>query len=140
LWNRVVYLDYYPFFIFLVRKEWLIDFKYFFFGFYILFALVLIFYFLFIFLNYFIYFKSLGKFSVSYFESGFDGVLIDQNFIRVHFFLIIVLFVVFDLELVMFVGFLLVDRSYYYYFFIFFFVVMRSFYLEFFLGKLVWVY
>jgi NADH:ubiquinone oxidoreductase subunit 3 (subunit A) len=48
--------------------------------------------------------------SLSSFESGFDGGLLCQVSVRVHFFIIMVLFVLFDLELVLFLGFLLLTE------------------------------
>jgi len=84
--------------------------------------------------------KSYFGSSSSSFESGFDGRLLSQISVSVHFFLIIVLFVLFDLELVLFICFLLLDEGVFGIFYFFMFLVLASFYLEFWLNKILWVF
>ena len=120
-----------------VRKEL----KYFsrvYFFFYFLYGVF--FFLLFIFLNKLFRNKEVFDSTVRSFEAGFDGILLCQTSVRIHFFLIMTLFVLFDLELVLFVRFLLLDESYFVVFYVFFFFVMASFYLEFWLNKIVWIF
>jgi NADH:ubiquinone oxidoreductase subunit 3 (subunit A) len=71
----------------------------------------LIFSFLFYFLVFLISFKSPLKSKVTSFERGFVGVGKIQNAFSIHFFLIIVIFVIFDLEVIIFIR--LIASSFY---------------------------
>jgi NADH:ubiquinone oxidoreductase subunit 3 (subunit A) len=106
--------------------------------FYIIFTFV--FYLIFILINLLMSSSEFVDSSISSFESGFDRGLLFQTSVRVHFFLIIILFVLFDLELVLFIGFLLLDFRRFVIFYLFFFFVILSFYLEFWLNKMVWFF
>lgn len=74
------------------------------------------------------------------FERGFLRVGKVQNSFSLHFFLIMLLFVVFDVEVVMLVCLILVDFSSFFLFLFVFFFVLSGLYLEWALGKLVWVF
>nr|YP_009742087.1 NADH dehydrogenase subunit 3 [Angiostrongylus mackerrasae]QID77470.1 NADH dehydrogenase subunit 3 [Angiostrongylus mackerrasae] len=80
---------------------------------------------------------SLSK--VSSFESGFLSLVKVQNSFSIHFFVLMLMFVIFDLEIVMFLGLLVVDVSSVVSFFMLFLFVLGGFYMEWFYGKLIWV-
>lgn len=62
-----------------------------------------------------------------------------QNSFRIHFFIIILIFVIFDLEIVIFLGILVSDISSIISFFLIFIFVLGGFYIEWWYGKLIWV-
>lgn len=62
-----------------------------------------------------------------------------QNSFRIHFFIIILIFVIFDLEIVIFLGILVSDISSIISFFLIFIFVFGGFYIEWWYGKLIWV-
>lgn len=106
---------------------------------FLVFLLGFVFIILFYFINFFLSLKSITKNKINSFESGFVRVGFIQNSFSIHFFVIIVMFVIFDLEIVMFLGVLLVDFfSFFSVFFLLLFIIL-GFYIEWFLGKLVWV-
>lgn len=60
-------------------------------------------------INFFLSIKNNTKNKINAFESGFIRVGVIQNSFSIHFFVIMVIFVVFDLEIVIFLGVLLAD-------------------------------
>lgn len=76
---------------------------------------------------------------VSSFERGFIRLIKIQNSFRIHFFVIILIFVIFDLEVVMFLGLLVSDVSSIFGFFFLLVFVLCGFYMEWGYGKLVWM-
>ena len=74
----------------------------------------------------------------SSFESGFESLGGLHNSFSIHFFIIILMFVIFDLEVVILLGFLVTFTMIYTTFFIVFFFVLGGFYIEWYFGKLVW--
>nr|ANG44574.1 NADH dehydrogenase subunit 3 [Angiostrongylus cantonensis] len=76
---------------------------------------------------------------VNSFESGFLSLVKIQNSFSIHFFVLMLMFVIFDLEIVMFLGLLVVDVSLVVSFFMLFLFVLGGFYMEWFFGKLIWV-
>nr|BAV82685.1 NADH dehydrogenase subunit 3 [Dictyocaulus viviparus] len=89
--------------------------------------------------NVFLDFKKLFYSKVSVFESGFLNVKKIQCSFSVQFFVIMLIFVVFDLEIVMFLGFLISDWSSLLMFYILVMFVLLGFYMEWYFGKLLWV-
>lgn len=83
--------------------------------------------------------KDYNVFKVFSFESGFKSVGIVHCAFRIHFFIMILMFVVFDLEVVILVGLVVVDKVYYVVFYILFFFVVGGFLMEWYFGKLVWL-
>ena len=67
---------------------------------------------------------------VSSFESGFIRVGLIQNSFRIHFFVIMLMFVIFDLEIVIFIGVLVSDLNSFYSFLVLFLFIFFSFYME----------
>jgi|SRR5690625_4425541 len=81
--------------------------------------------------------KDFSKNKRGSFESGFVSVGIIQNSFRIHFFIMILIFVIFDLEIVMFLGVLVSDiRSFLCFMFVILFI-LGGFYMEWWYGKLV---
>lgn len=83
--------------------------------------------------------KEASVFKVFSFERGFMRVGKVHSAFRVHFFLMILMFVVFDLEIVILLGLLVSDLSAVGVFFVIFFFVRGGFFMEWYYGKLVWV-
>nr|YP_007183174.1 NADH dehydrogenase subunit 3 [Dictyocaulus eckerti]AFV32093.1 NADH dehydrogenase subunit 3 [Dictyocaulus eckerti] len=73
------------------------------------FGLLMIFFFYL--LNFFLDYKKFYLSKVNVFESGFLNVKKIQSSFSVQFFVIMLIFVIFDLEIVMFLGFLISDWS-----------------------------
>lgn len=142
MWDRMVYLENYLFWIFLVRKEIIWNFKFLVnhvFLLLILFFLSLLFVSLFYVINFFLSIKDSVKRKINSFERGFISVGKIQNSFSIHFFIMILMFVIFDLEIVMFLGILISDFfSFVSFVFIIFFII-GGFYMEWYYGKLVWV-
>nr|QZH43788.1 NADH dehydrogenase subunit 3 [Cylicostephanus minutus] len=76
---------------------------------------------------------------VGAFESGFVSVGKIQNSFSIHFFVMMLMFVIFDLEIVMFLGLLISDMSSLVSFFMLMLFIFGGFYMEWWYGKLVWV-
>nr|CAD90567.1 NADH dehydrogenase subunit 3 [Strongyloides stercoralis] len=104
--------------------------------------LVTLFSFLFVFFFYlFVCFASFFDFyfcKSTSFESGFMSVGLIQNSFSIHFFVIMIMFVVFDLEIVIFIGILISDLNSFVCFFFLFFFLFLFFYMEWYYGKPVW--
>nr|YP_003433805.1 NADH dehydrogenase subunit 3 [Metastrongylus pudendotectus]ACX85131.1 NADH dehydrogenase subunit 3 [Metastrongylus pudendotectus] len=109
------------------------------FGMIIVFLISLFFIFIFYLVLFFMSLKFGGLLKVNSFESGFLSSKKIQNSFSIHFFVIMMMFVVFDLEVVMFLGLLVSDLSSLIGFFFLFFFVLIGFYMEWFYGKLIWV-
>lgn len=87
--------------------------------------------------NFFFSFNFFSFNKSSSFESGFIRVGKIQNSFRIHFFVIILMFVIFDLEVVMFLGVLVSDLNCFILFVFLLFFVFLGFYIEWYYGKLV---
>lgn len=94
----------------------------------LVFTLVLLFAFYLI--NFLLRIKDIGKNKIRAFECGFVRVGKIQNSFRIHFFIMILIFVIFDLEIVMFLGILVSDLSSYIRFLIIFIFILGGFYIE----------
>nr|YP_026089.1 NADH dehydrogenase subunit 3 [Steinernema carpocapsae]AAT00532.1 NADH dehydrogenase subunit 3 [Steinernema carpocapsae] len=103
------------------------------------FFISIFFLFLFYFINFFLSNKLLEKNKVSSFESGFVSVGKVQNSFSIHFFVIMLMFVIFDLEVVMLIGLLVSDFNSFFSFIMLLFFVLGGFYMEWWYGKLIWI-
>nr|YP_009538631.1 NADH dehydrogenase subunit 3 [Steinernema abbasi]AYV63099.1 NADH dehydrogenase subunit 3 [Steinernema abbasi]QAA11075.1 NADH dehydrogenase subunit 3 [Steinernema carpocapsae]BAV78648.1 NADH dehydrogenase subunit 3 [Steinernema carpocapsae] len=103
------------------------------------FFISIVFLFLFYFINFFLSNKLLEKNKVSSFESGFVSVGKVQNSFSIHFFVIMLMFVIFDLEVVMLIGLLVSDFNSFFSFIMLLFFVLGGFYMEWWYGKLIWI-
>lgn len=90
-------------------------------------------------INFLLRIKDLNKNKIRAFERGFMSIGKIQNSFRIHFFIIILIFVIFDLEIVIFLGILVSDISSIISFFLIFIFVLGGFYIEWWYGKLIWV-
>nr|AJL34385.1 NADH dehydrogenase subunit 3 [Caenorhabditis nigoni] len=90
-------------------------------------------------INFVLSIKDMGKNKISAFECGFVSVGKIQNSFSIHFFIMMLMFVIFDLEIVMFLGILVSDLSSYVSFLLMFVFILGGFYMEWWYGKLVWV-
>lgn len=106
-----------------------------FFLFYFSFFLVLVFYLI----NFFLSSKFFYLIKNSSFERGFERIGKIHNSFSIHFFIIILIFVIFDLEVVILIGFLISSLYSFYLFNLIFFFVLGGFYMEWYFGKLVWI-
>nr|YP_009442450.1 NADH dehydrogenase subunit 3 [Camallanus cotti]ATO58500.1 NADH dehydrogenase subunit 3 [Camallanus cotti] len=107
------------------------------FAFYLL--LVVIFVFIFYLVYLVLSFKDQGLMKSSPFECGFSVLGGVYSSFSINFFVIMVLFVFFDLEVVMFLGIILSEVLSGLGFTVLFFFVFLGFWVEFIFGKLVWV-
>nr|YP_009672775.1 NADH dehydrogenase subunit 3 [Cylicocyclus auriculatus]QDE52614.1 NADH dehydrogenase subunit 3 [Cylicocyclus auriculatus]UHB41142.1 NADH dehydrogenase subunit 3 [Cylicocyclus auriculatus] len=89
--------------------------------------------------NFVMSFKKNDLLKVGAFESGFVSVGKIQNSFSIHFFVMMLMFVIFDLEIVMFLGLLISDMSSLVSFFMLMLFIFGGFYMEWWYGKLVWV-
>ncbi len=106
------------------------------FGFVFLFCLFLVSFFYFI--NLIISFKFFRFAKVGSFERGFSSVGKVQSSFRVHFFVIMLIFVVFDVEIVMLLGAIIRSKGALFSFFLVFIFMLGGLYLEWFFNKLNW--
>lgn len=90
-------------------------------------------------INFLLRIKDLTKNKIRAFERGFVRVGKIQNSFRIHFFIIILIFVIFDLEIVIFLGILVSDMNSFIRFIIMFVFILGGFYMEWYYGKLIWV-
>lgn len=90
-------------------------------------------------INFLLSIKDLRKNKISAFERGFVSVGKIQNSFRIHFFIIILIFVIFDLEIVIFLGILVSDIRSFISFLLIFTFILGGFYIEWWYGKLIWV-
>nr|YP_003434042.1 NADH dehydrogenase subunit 3 [Trichostrongylus axei]ACX85191.1 NADH dehydrogenase subunit 3 [Trichostrongylus axei] len=90
-------------------------------------------------LNFFISVKKNELLKVNTFESGFLSIGKVQNSFSIHFFVIMLMFVIFDLEIVMFLGLLVADYTSLVSFFMLMMFIVGGFYMEWWYGKLIWM-
>nr|YP_009161985.1 NADH dehydrogenase subunit 3 [Litoditis aff. marina PmI]AKS28835.1 NADH dehydrogenase subunit 3 [Litoditis aff. marina PmI] len=90
-------------------------------------------------INFLLSIKDFNKNKISSFESGFVSVGKIQNSFSIHFFIMMLMFVIFDLEIVMFLGILVSDMSSFISFLMMFSFILGGFYMEWWYGKLIWV-
>nr|YP_009243340.1 NADH dehydrogenase subunit 3 [Heterakis beramporia]AMR36307.1 NADH dehydrogenase subunit 3 [Heterakis beramporia] len=90
-------------------------------------------------LNFFLSTKDLSFCKVSTFESGFSSISLIQSSFSIHFFIMMLMFVIFDLEVVMLLGVVVSDLSSIVGFLMLMFFVLGGFYMEWWYGKLVWM-
>nr|YP_009050213.1 NADH dehydrogenase subunit 3 [Nematodirus spathiger]AGZ64201.1 NADH dehydrogenase subunit 3 [Nematodirus spathiger] len=90
-------------------------------------------------LNFFLSIKKMDMLKVNVFESGFLSVGVIQNSFSIHFFIMMLMFVVFDLEIVMFLGLLMSDFLAFNGFILLLLFIFGGFYMEWWYGKLIWV-
>nr|YP_009024232.1 NADH dehydrogenase subunit 3 [Oesophagostomum columbianum]AGL61174.1 NADH dehydrogenase subunit 3 [Oesophagostomum columbianum] len=83
--------------------------------------------------------KKVNVLKVCAFESGFMSIGKIQNSFSIHFFVMMLMFVVFDLEIVMFLGLLISDFSSFMSFLMLILFIFGGFYMEWWYGKLIWV-
>nr|YP_009312560.1 NADH dehydrogenase subunit 3 [Phocanema krabbei]AOV63322.1 NADH dehydrogenase subunit 3 [Phocanema krabbei] len=83
--------------------------------------------------------KDFYKNKISSFECGFVSVGKIQNSFSIHFFIMMLMFVIFDLEVVMFLGVLISDVSSLVSFLMLLFFILGGFYMEWWYGKLIWL-
>nr|YP_009131588.1 NADH dehydrogenase subunit 3 [Strongylus equinus]AJG02956.1 NADH dehydrogenase subunit 3 [Strongylus equinus] len=83
--------------------------------------------------------KKSDLLKVNAFESGFMSVGKIQNSFSIHFFIMMLMFVIFDLEIVMFLGLLISDMSSFMSFMMLMLFIFGGFYMEWWYGKLIWV-
>jgi len=81
-------------------------------------------------LNFFLSLKFFSEVKMSPFESGFERIGKIHSSFRIHFFIIILIFVIFDLEVVILIGFLVRDLGFFINFTLIIFFVMGGFYME----------
>nr|YP_009142133.1 NADH dehydrogenase subunit 3 [Pseudoterranova azarasi]AKG63666.1 NADH dehydrogenase subunit 3 [Pseudoterranova azarasi] len=79
------------------------------------------------------------KNKISSFECGFVSVGKIQNSFSIHFFIMMLMFVIFDLEVVMFLGVLISDVSSLISFLMLLFFILGGFYMEWWYGKSIWL-
>lgn len=94
----------------------------------LIFTLLLLF--LFYIINFLLCNKNFYKNKVRAFECGFDSVGKIQNSFSIHFFIIILMFVIFDLEIVIFLGVLISDMRSFVSVLILFIFIIGGFYIE----------
>lgn len=82
------------------------------------------------FLNFFLRIKKVELLKVGAFESGFVRVGKIQNSFSIHFFIMMLIFVIFDLEIVMFLGLMISDNSSLVGFLIMMLFIFGGFYME----------
>nr|ANI25104.1 NADH dehydrogenase subunit 3 [Globodera ellingtonae] len=74
------------------------------------------------------------------FESGFSSLGKVKVFFSLHFFLVLLIFVLFDLEFVLILFFFFGGKFFFVIFFLVIFFIFFSFFLEWFLKKLIWTF
>nr|WAP90829.1 NADH dehydrogenase subunit 3 [Neofoleyellides sp. XM-2022] len=90
------------------------------------------------FISCFISFKDYYFLKISSYECGFDLLKKGYFSFNVVFFSVVLMFIIFELEVVIFVFLIGVDVYSFLVFYIFFLYVLLSFYMEWYLGKLIW--
>lgn len=89
--------------------------------------------------NFFLSIKKIDLLKIGAFERGFLSIGKIQNSFSIHFFVIILIFVIFDLEVVIFLGLLISDISSFIGFLFLILFILGGFYIEWWYGKLIWV-
>nr|ANY93341.1 NADH dehydrogenase subunit 3 [Mecistocirrus digitatus] len=105
----------------------------------LVFAITLSLLFLLYLLNFTVSVKKLEKSKINTFESGFLSVGKIHNSFSIHFFIMMLMFIVFDLEIVMFLGLLISDLNSSLSFMMLMSFIVIGFYMEWWLGKLIWI-
>nr|YP_009391039.1 NADH dehydrogenase subunit 3 [Caenorhabditis virilis]ARV88304.1 NADH dehydrogenase subunit 3 [Caenorhabditis virilis] len=90
-------------------------------------------------INFLLSIKDMSVNKLSAFECGFVSVGKIQNSFSIHFFIMMLMFVIFDLEIVMFLGILVSDMNSLISFILMILFIVGGFYMEWWYGKLVWV-
>nr|YP_011001036.1 NADH dehydrogenase subunit 3 [Mastophorus muris]WPN85872.1 NADH dehydrogenase subunit 3 [Mastophorus muris] len=90
------------------------------------------------FISFLISFKSLFFEKISSYECGFDSSKMISLKYSITFFSIILVFIIFELEIIIFVVLTQSDMFTLFIFFVFFLYVVLTFYMEWYFGKLVW--
>nr|YP_008963965.1 NADH dehydrogenase subunit 3 [Hypodontus macropi]AGY95408.1 NADH dehydrogenase subunit 3 [Hypodontus macropi] len=90
-------------------------------------------------MNFFMSVKKMDLLKIGAFESGFLSIGKIQNSFSIHFFIMMLMFVIFDLEIVMFLGLLISDVSSVVSFLLLMLFIFCGFYMEWYYGKLIWV-
>lgn len=101
------------------------------------FILAFVFLLLFYFINYFLSLKDGYSNKLSSFECGFMRIGKIQTTFSIHFFIVMLMFVIFDLEIVMFLGLIISDVYSFFSFVFIIFFILGGFYMEWVYGKLV---
>nr|BAV82855.1 NADH dehydrogenase subunit 3 [Thelazia callipaeda] len=83
-------------------------------------------------------FKEVEGSKISSYECGFDSLTKLHTGLSIYFFFIILVFIIFELEVMIFIILIQVDLFGFFSFFLFFVYIVLSFYYEFFCGKLMW--
>lgn len=73
------------------------------------------------------------------FERGFERIGKIHSSFRIHFFIVILMFVIFDLEVVILMGLLMRNFTFFIGFVVVLFFVFGGFYIEWYFGKLAWL-
>nr|AST14929.1 NADH dehydrogenase subunit 3 [Hammerschmidtiella sp. ZengetLiu-2016] len=89
--------------------------------------------------EFFLKIKDYSACKVVAFESGFKSVGKIQNSFSIHFFIMMLMFVIFDLEVVMLLGILISDMNMVFIFWFLFMFILGGFYMEWWYGKLMWI-
>nr|YP_010981598.1 NADH dehydrogenase subunit 3 [Kalicephalus indicus]UAV84948.1 NADH dehydrogenase subunit 3 [Kalicephalus indicus] len=89
--------------------------------------------------NFFLSIKKIDLLKIGAFESGFLSIGKIQNSFSIHFFIMMLMFVIFDLEVVMFLGLLISDIGSFISFVFLMLFILGGFYMEWWYGKLIWV-
>ena len=90
-------------------------------------------------LNFVVRLKKVELLKVCTFERGFVRLNKVQNSFRIHFFVIMLMFVIFDLEIVIFLGLMLRDFNSFISFLLLILFILIGFYIEWWYGKLIWI-
>lgn len=73
------------------------------------------------------------------FERGFERIGKIHSSFSIHFFIVMLIFVIFDLEVVMLIGLLIRNFTFFVGFFVVLIFVLGGFYMEWYFGKLAWL-
>jgi len=106
--------------------------------FFVIFISVFLFFLLFV-LSFFLSLKDFYLLKTISFESGFIRLGKIQNSFSIHFFVMLLIFVIFDLEIVILLAVLISGFSSFLSFLFLFFFIIGGFYMEWYYGKLVWL-
>nr|YP_003434458.1 NADH dehydrogenase subunit 3 [Mecistocirrus digitatus]ACX85083.1 NADH dehydrogenase subunit 3 [Mecistocirrus digitatus] len=83
--------------------------------------------------------KKTELIKINTFESGFLSIGKIQSSFSIHFFIMMLMFIIFDLEIVMFLGLLVSDLSSLISFVMLMSFIIFGFYMEWMMGKLIWI-
>nr|CAB55577.1 NADH-ubiquinone oxidoreductase subunit 3 [Globodera pallida] len=91
-------------------------------------------------LNFFLAYSGGPLTKLFVFESGFSSLSKVKIFFSLHFFLVLLIFVLFDLEFILILFFFFGGKIFSILFFLVVFFIFSSFFLEWYLKKLVWMF